>query len=135
MRVTRAPSVISYSLWSRQRIPSLKQTKSSGHRQYTQDANQARKKERSRHASWYSDTLPSMIPISLLGFTIYGLLELTRLHLAREKQLLEHVAKIDRLQTEIDELTTALQAQKAMPVTQTPSIHSEKQSKSFWKLW
>jgi hypothetical protein len=29
-------------------------------------------KQRSRHAAWYSDILPSMVPVALLGFVIYG---------------------------------------------------------------
>lgn len=29
-------------------------------------------KERSRHAQWYSDTLPGMLPIALIAFTVYG---------------------------------------------------------------
>lgn len=30
------------------------------------------KKERSRHATWYREVLPDMVPVMLVGFAVYG---------------------------------------------------------------
>ena len=40
--------------------------------QTTPDTSKPGQKERSRHATWYTDTLPHMVPIALLGFIVYG---------------------------------------------------------------
>lgn len=71
--------------------------------------------------------------IPLIALTGVQILETTRLHLAREKQLLEHITKIDQLQNEIDNLTSALRAEKM--VTPTQSQPQKSQNKSFWGLW
>ncbi|PVG04152.1 hypothetical protein CPB86DRAFT_778403 [Serendipita vermifera] len=86
-------------------------------------------KQRSRHATWYSEILPSMVPIALLGFVVYGSLEVTRLYLAREKQSLDHIARIEQLEKEI----LVLQTKGDTPKPQDKNSISENRSSKPWK--
>ncbi|KAG8822827.1 hypothetical protein FRC19_005162 [Serendipita sp. 401] len=72
-----------------------------------------KEKQRSRHASWYSDTLPQMIPIALLGFVVYELLEIARLSLVREHQTMEHIAQIKQKIEELDALKRKIESEMA----------------------
>jgi hypothetical protein len=71
----RSSRVIPLASRSRKHLISIlshKRIYTGSYRWYTQDSSQPPKKQRSRHASWYSDILPNMIPIALLGFAVYG---------------------------------------------------------------
>ncbi|KAG8797643.1 hypothetical protein FRC17_007686 [Serendipita sp. 399] len=89
-------------------------------------------KQRSRHASWYSDTLPNMIPIAILSFVVYELLELTRLEFVREHQTVEHLAKVEQLTNEIK----ALQQQiTSTSESQQVAIQESPTAKSWWRIF
>jgi hypothetical protein len=71
LRSSRVAPLVSYS--QRDPVSLLTHKRIFSYRWYAQNAaGQPPEKQRSRHASWYSDILPSMIPISLLGFVVYG---------------------------------------------------------------
>jgi hypothetical protein len=108
-------------------------------------------KQRSRHASWYSELLPGMVPIALVGFVVYGVslpllylfcqsqhrvfgqvLEITRITLSREKQSVDHVARIEQLEREI----TAERAKRALSQTAPPTqVQTEGSKGQRWSLW
>jgi len=58
----------------------------------------------SRHAQFYSDLLPAMIPVALLGSAVYMGLQLLQTSLAHEKYLDEARARVQELEREIDSL-------------------------------
>jgi len=59
------------------------------------------------HAQWYSDLLPGMIPVALLGSAVYLGLQLIRENLAHEKYLVETRARVKELETEVADLRGA----------------------------
>ncbi|PFH52515.1 hypothetical protein AMATHDRAFT_139536 [Amanita thiersii Skay4041] len=63
----------------------------------------------SRHAQWYSDIFPAMVPIFLLGSAVYLGLQLTHLKLSHEKTMEEAATRVKQLEAEIE----ALQAKYA----------------------
>jgi len=69
-------------------------------RTYTELASSSK----SAHAQWYSDLLPSMIPVALLGSVVYLGLRLTRENLAHEKYLDEARARVKELEAEVTQL-------------------------------
>ncbi|KAH8113364.1 hypothetical protein DFH11DRAFT_1775017 [Phellopilus nigrolimitatus] len=60
--------------------------------------------ERSAHAHWYTNTVPAMIPVALLGSAVYIGLQLLQTKLATEKYLDEANKRIKQLETELQEL-------------------------------
>lgn len=101
--------------------------------QTTPETSRPSQKERSRHATWYTDTFPHMVPIALLGFIVYGALEITRTYLARERQSVEHLKRIAQLEEEI--LSYQERLKIASPTTQGSSnnvAESPNTQKSRW---
>ncbi|KAI9510424.1 hypothetical protein F5148DRAFT_1179273 [Russula earlei] len=64
----------------------------------------ARRPSSSRHAQFYSDLVPAMIPVALLGSAVYVGLHLLQTYLSHEKYLDEARARIEELEREIDAL-------------------------------
>ncbi|TFK56084.1 hypothetical protein OE88DRAFT_1652680 [Heliocybe sulcata] len=60
--------------------------------------------EKSPHAQWYSDIVPGMIPVAILGSTIYMGLRLWREQLAHEKHMEEARARVKELEAEVEAL-------------------------------
>jgi hypothetical protein len=58
----------------------------------------------SRHAQFYSDLVPAMVPVALLGSAVYMGLQLLQTSLAHEKYLDEARARVQELEREIDVL-------------------------------
>ncbi|KAI0003000.1 hypothetical protein BJV74DRAFT_764888 [Russula compacta] len=58
----------------------------------------------SRHAQFYSDLVPAMIPVALLGSAVYMGLQLLQTYLSHEKYLDETQARVEQLEREIDAL-------------------------------
>ncbi|ETW84325.1 hypothetical protein HETIRDRAFT_28617, partial [Heterobasidion irregulare TC 32-1] len=56
------------------------------------------------HAQFYSDLVPGMIPIALLGSAVYMALQLLQSRLSHEKHLDEARSRINELEAEIDAL-------------------------------
>ncbi|KAG5735207.1 hypothetical protein E4T56_gene4822 [Termitomyces sp. T112] len=81
-------------------------------------------KPRSAHAQWYSDTVPAMIPIFLLGSAVYLGLQLTQQTLSHEKFVQEASARVKALEAEVD----ALQENR----TGTPVGTLESKKSSRW---
>ncbi|KAG7097140.1 hypothetical protein E1B28_004518 [Marasmius oreades] len=59
---------------------------------------------RSPHAQWYSDVLPAMIPIFLLGSAVYLGLQLAQTRLSHEKYMHDAKERVERLEAEIESL-------------------------------
>jgi len=59
---------------------------------------------KSPHAQFYSDLLPAMIPVALVGSAVYIGLTLAREHLSTEKYLDAAQARINELEAEVDRL-------------------------------
>ncbi|KAI0301791.1 hypothetical protein B0F90DRAFT_1816694 [Multifurca ochricompacta] len=57
-----------------------------------------------RHAQFYSDLVPAMIPVALLGSAVYMGLQLLQTYLSHEKYLDEARARVEELEREIDAL-------------------------------
>ncbi|KAH9844039.1 uncharacterized protein C8Q71DRAFT_731004, partial [Rhodofomes roseus] len=64
-------------------------------------------KSPSRHAQFYSDLIPGMIPVALLGSAVYLALRLAQAHLSHEKFLEEAHARVNALEEEIEALRNA----------------------------
>jgi len=60
--------------------------------------------EKSAHAQWYSDLLPGMLPVALLGSAVYLGLQLTREILVHEKYLDEARARVKELEVDVAKL-------------------------------
>ncbi|KAH9978042.1 hypothetical protein BGW80DRAFT_1285522 [Lactifluus volemus] len=58
----------------------------------------------SRHAQFYSNLVPAMIPVALLGSAVYMGLQLLQTHLLHEKYLDEARARVEQLERDIDTL-------------------------------
>ncbi|KAI0303151.1 hypothetical protein BC826DRAFT_869499, partial [Russula brevipes] len=61
----------------------------------------------SRHAQFYSDLVPAMIPVALLGSAVYMGLHLLQTSLSHEKYLDDARLRVEELEREIDALTLA----------------------------
>ncbi|KAA1466146.1 hypothetical protein DENSPDRAFT_925636 [Dentipellis sp. KUC8613] len=64
-------------------------------------------KKPSPHASFYSELVPGMIPIAILGSAVYLGLQLARSRLSHEKYLDEARVRIEQLEGEVDALRAA----------------------------
>ncbi|KAI0049570.1 hypothetical protein FA95DRAFT_1556655 [Auriscalpium vulgare] len=85
----------------------------------------AAQEPRSPHARFYSDLVPGMIPVALLGSAVYIGLQVLQTRLSLEKYLDEARAKVDALEGEVD----ALVAERAAGVSGTATT----QSRGWWK--
>jgi len=82
-------------------------------RSYSQQSPSASK---SRHAQWYSDMVPGMLPIALIGSTVYMTLQLVRTNLSHEQYLEDARARVQELETKLEKLQ---QEKVAEPSPQT----------------
>ncbi|KAI0340946.1 hypothetical protein BDW22DRAFT_1297565, partial [Trametopsis cervina] len=64
----------------------------------------AQNKQPSPHAQFYSDMVPNMVPIALLGSAIFIGLRLLQGKLSHERYLDEVNAKVAELEREVEEL-------------------------------
>ncbi|RDB22612.1 hypothetical protein Hypma_010378 [Hypsizygus marmoreus] len=92
-------------------------------RPYSESATQ---KPRSGHAQWYSDIVPAMIPIFLLGSAIYLGLQLTQLKLSHEKFMEEAKERVRELEAEIDALQEQRLKEKEASPPKATSVTSKK---------
>ncbi|KAF8592494.1 hypothetical protein K439DRAFT_1323788 [Ramaria rubella] len=80
---------------------------------------------KSPHAEWYSQVLPSMIPIALLGSSVYIALHLLQTNLERERYADEAMARIKTLENELENLrhqnVSDQDAAAAVPLPDPPS--------------
>ncbi|KAF7981631.1 hypothetical protein HWV62_32720 [Athelia sp. TMB] len=84
---------------------------------------------KSAHAQWYSDVVPAMIPVALLGSAVYLGLSLAQGGLAHEKYLEEAKAHVKELEAEV----AALRAQATSNTTPGASLTAP--SKRSWFGW
>jgi len=61
-------------------------------------------KPKSAHSQLYTNTLPAMVPVFLLGSAVYLGLQLTQLKLSHEKYMQEATNRVIALEAEIDAL-------------------------------
>ncbi|KAF5369883.1 hypothetical protein D9758_001213 [Tetrapyrgos nigripes] len=59
---------------------------------------------RSPHAQWYSDVVPAMIPMFLLGSAVYLGLQLAHTRLSHEKHMEAAQQRVAALEVQVDEL-------------------------------
>ncbi|KAI0080762.1 hypothetical protein K474DRAFT_1657603 [Panus rudis PR-1116 ss-1] len=91
----------------------------------------ARKSPPSPHAHFYSDLVPGMIPIALLGSAVYMGLRLLQSHWSHEKYLDEARSRIAALEAELELLR--LQPQVVADTTSAqPSASASISSKKWW---
>ncbi|KIM91035.1 hypothetical protein PILCRDRAFT_58810 [Piloderma croceum F 1598] len=88
--------------------------------------NQSATSGKSAHAQWYSDLLPGMIPVALLGSVVYLGLQLARDSLAHEKYLDEARARVQELEVEVADLRSA---------RQNVAVPSSGKSTGSWFRW
>ncbi|KIO34038.1 hypothetical protein M407DRAFT_240878 [Tulasnella calospora MUT 4182] len=67
------------------------------------DTSHPRTKEKSAHASWYSTTVPAMLPVAVLAYAVYMGLKLAREDLAHEKYKIEAEERIAELEREVQD--------------------------------
>jgi len=79
---------------------------------------------KSRHAQWYSDIVPGMIPIALIGSTVYVALQLVRTNLSHERYLEEARAKVKALEERLNGLE--------MKADSNRQISPNSSSKKWW---
>ncbi|KAI0069022.1 hypothetical protein BV25DRAFT_74418 [Artomyces pyxidatus] len=69
-------------------------------------------KPSSPHAQFYTDLLPAMVPIALLGSAVFLGLQLLQSRLSLEKYLDEARAQVDALEAEVDALAARTGARR-----------------------
>ncbi|OCH93625.1 hypothetical protein OBBRIDRAFT_771400 [Obba rivulosa] len=84
---------------------------------------------RSRHAQFYSDLVPGMLPVALLGSAVYLGLRYAQAYLSHEKYLEDAHAKIKALEDEIITLRDAMEREPSLAMESRPS------GKSRWSSW
>lgn len=72
----------------------------------------------SRHKLWYTDTLPALVPVFLLGSAVYLGLQLTHLRVSHERHMEESSDRIKQLETEIE--TLQAERVKKLPPRESP---------------
>ncbi|KAL5488150.1 hypothetical protein ACEPAI_6258 [Sanghuangporus weigelae] len=111
---------------------------------YNSEGDPSGKKDsaRSAHAQWYTDVVPAMIPIALLGSAVYIGLQLVQTKLATEKYLDEANSRIAQLEEEIRRLQSEQEARaRALGSSGSPSKSKSgdgsdaKRSTSRWWWW
>ncbi|PPQ65244.1 hypothetical protein CVT26_000221 [Gymnopilus dilepis] len=98
-----------------------------GRRFYSANGEQAK----SRHSAFYSDTLPAMIPIFLLGSAVFLGLQLMYLKLSHEKFMDESMERVKALEAEID----ALQQKRTTTSQSNAGNKSSEQKDSTRRSW
>ncbi|TCD71322.1 hypothetical protein EIP91_011093 [Steccherinum ochraceum] len=83
------------------------------------------------HAQFYSDLIPGMVPVALLGSAVYLGLRLFQSHLAHEKYLDEAQERIGALEAEIE----GLLRQQDTGVPQSSSDTSQNAPSRRWWFW
>ncbi|KAF9076361.1 hypothetical protein BDP27DRAFT_1313204 [Rhodocollybia butyracea] len=83
-------------------------------------------KPKSRHAQWYSDVLPSMIPIFLLGSAVYLGLQLAQTRLSHQKYMVDAQERVSVLEAQVDALQHSRETDADSPTSA---------STSRWRLW
>ncbi|KAM6495723.1 hypothetical protein JOM56_008429 [Amanita muscaria] len=81
----------------------------------------------SRHKLWYTDTLPALVPVFLLGSAtdVKQGLQLTHLRVSHERHMEESSDRIKQLEAEIE----TLQAER---VTKVPPREEQQSPKKGW---
>ncbi|EIM88228.1 uncharacterized protein STEHIDRAFT_95253 [Stereum hirsutum FP-91666 SS1] len=84
------------------------------------------------HAQFYSDLLPGMIPVALLGSAVYMGLQLLQSRLSHEKYLDEALVRIDELEAELATLRTARSTPGSIVADPSPAPTSNGWFGRFW---
>jgi len=85
----------------------------------------------SRHSEWYKDMVPGLIPIALLGSTVYLGLQLARAKLSHEKQVVEAQERVAQLETRLKHLES--QTENVSVERVAPEEKPTKESR-WWRL-
>ncbi|KAH9179959.1 hypothetical protein EDB89DRAFT_1924148 [Lactarius sanguifluus] len=89
----------------------------------------------SRHAQFYSDLVPAMVPVALLGSAVYMGLQLLQTYLTHEKYLDEARARVQELEREIDALVLERRNPTSTPATIDAAVHATNPRGWFGRLW
>jgi len=95
------------------------------------DADGSPKHQPNRHAQFYRDFIPAMVPIFLIGSAVYVSLQLAQSYLSHEKYAIEARARIAELERELRELRAAQGQQSSL----SPSSSAPTQNSSFLRWW
>ncbi|KDR83550.1 hypothetical protein GALMADRAFT_15877, partial [Galerina marginata CBS 339.88] len=87
---------------------------------------------RSRHSTLYSETLPSMIPVFLLGSAVFLALQLTQLKLSHENFMEESTNRVTELEAEINALQQKRSTELKSPTLEITPIQK---NPSRWRWW
>jgi hypothetical protein len=92
----------------------------------------------SRHAQFYSDLVPAMVPVALLGSAVYMGLQLLQTCLAHEKYLDEARARVQGLEREIDVLVLERRNTSSTPSPEAAAeaaVHATNSRGWLGRLW
>ncbi|KAH9062091.1 hypothetical protein EDB87DRAFT_1609279 [Lactarius vividus] len=89
----------------------------------------------SRHAQFYSDLVPAMVPVALLGSAVYMGLQLLQTYLTHEKYLDKARARVQELEREIDALVLERRNPSPTPATIDAAVHPTNPGGWFGWLW
>ncbi|KZO93228.1 hypothetical protein CALVIDRAFT_540219 [Calocera viscosa TUFC12733] len=70
-------------------------------------------RDKSRHASFYSDILPAWLPIIVIGSAVFLTLQMTRAHLAQERWTAEIRGEIAGLEGQYEEVQRARRGEQS----------------------
>ncbi|KAF8914093.1 hypothetical protein CPB84DRAFT_1758370 [Gymnopilus junonius] len=87
---------------------------------------------KSRHSTLYSDTLPAMIPVLLLGSAVFLGLQLLQLKLSHEKFMDESMDRVQALEAEIDALQ---QKRSTMSESAVANDSPDRKGSARWMWW
>ncbi|KAF9649621.1 hypothetical protein BDM02DRAFT_3080573, partial [Thelephora ganbajun] len=82
----------------------------------------------SRHSEWYRDMIPGMIPVALLGSTVYLGLQLARAKLSHEKQMAEAQERVSQLEGRLKYLESQIENVSVEVV----KLEEKPAKKSWW---
>ncbi|KAI0736392.1 hypothetical protein BC629DRAFT_485046 [Irpex lacteus] len=88
-------------------------------------------KQPSPHAQFYSDLVPGMVPIALLGSAIFLGLRLLQGKLSHERYLDEATARVAELEREVEVLRAQRSVEAVAPSPSSP-VPDEASSKKRW---
>ncbi|KAI0092761.1 hypothetical protein BDY19DRAFT_926007 [Irpex rosettiformis] len=100
-------------------------------KRFSSTGGDAQGKQPSAHASFYSDMVPGMVPIALLGSAIFLGLRLLQGKLSHERYLDEATARVAELEREVETLLAQRSVEAAAASPSSP-VSDEASSKKHW---
>ncbi|KAF8897368.1 hypothetical protein BD779DRAFT_371119 [Infundibulicybe gibba] len=116
--------MVTQYLLARVRLPAIRRSTSQPHfRLY----GTVEPRAKSAYAQWYSEIVPAMIPVFLLGSAVYLGLQLSQLKLSHERYMEQATQRVRELEAEVD----VLQKSRS-PLVTTSTVQEPQPRKSRW---